>query len=89
MRARGAAVARFRRWSGACGCRRTAPRTPTLPEFDDLDVTGYYGTARSVTPDPVRIAALGDSTLTGPGLDHARQAFVAHAAGRRRRPAST
>ena len=51
-----------------------------LPEYDDLDVTGYYG------PDPVggarrlRVAAVGDSTLTGPGLGHARETFVARVA---------
>jgi len=51
-----------------------------LPHYDDLDVTGYYG------PDPapgrarLRVAAVGDSTLTGPGLDHARHTFVARVA---------
>jgi lysophospholipase L1-like esterase len=50
-----------------------------LPQYEDLDVTGYYG------PDvagatPVRVAAVGDSTLTGPGLDHARDTFIARVA---------
>jgi lysophospholipase L1-like esterase len=49
----------------------------TLPEFDDLDVTGYYGPEPAAGADRLRIAAVGDSTLTGPGLDHARDAFVA------------
>ena len=57
-----------------------------LPEFDDLDVTGYYGPEPTAGGARLRIAAVGDSTLTGPGLDHAREAFVARVAARRRPP---
>jgi lysophospholipase L1-like esterase len=50
-----------------------------LPQYDDLDVSGYYGPHVSGAT-PVRVAAVGDSTLTGPGLLHARETFVARVA---------
>lgn len=50
-----------------------------LPRFDDLDASGDYGTT---TGQPVRIALLGDSSLTGPGLDHGRQIWAAQLADR-------
>ena len=56
-----------------------------LPLFDDQDLTGYYGgvpTSGTRGGSPTRIAALGDSTLTGPGLEAARDVFVAQAAAR-------
>jgi lysophospholipase L1-like esterase len=51
-----------------------------LPEYDDLDVTGYYGPDPEAGARHLRVAAVGDSTLTGPGLDHARDTFVARVA---------
>jgi lysophospholipase L1-like esterase len=51
-----------------------------LPAYDDLDVTGYYGPEPMPGTSRLRVAAVGDSTLTGPGLDHARDAFVARVA---------
>ncbi len=54
-----------------------------LPEFDDLDLTGYYGEGDGGA-EPVRVAVVGDSTLTGPGLGHAREVFLARAAARAR-----
>jgi lysophospholipase L1-like esterase len=51
-----------------------------LPAYDDLDVTGYYGPPPSGSMRRLRVAAVGDSTLTGPGLDHARDTFVARVA---------
>jgi lysophospholipase L1-like esterase len=51
-----------------------------LPEYEDLDVTGYYGPSPTGTATHLRVAAVGDSTLTGPGLDHARDTFVARVA---------
>jgi lysophospholipase L1-like esterase len=53
-----------------------------LPAYEDLDVTGWSGPEPSTGIPPVRVAAVGDSTLTGPGLDHARDAFVARVASR-------
>jgi lysophospholipase L1-like esterase len=50
-----------------------------LPEYDDLDVTGYYGAGLAGAPR-LRVAAVGDSTLTGPGLEHARHTFVGRVA---------
>ena len=79
MRARGA-VAAVPAVVGSLWVQAHRAAHADLPDFDDLDLTGYYGTARDVTPDPVRVAVLGDSTLTGPGLAHARHVFVAHAA---------
>jgi lysophospholipase L1-like esterase len=66
-------------WVQAHRAAQSAARAD-LPAYDDLDVTGYYGP----TPEPgaqhLRVAAVGDSTLTGPGLDHARDTFVARVA---------
>jgi lysophospholipase L1-like esterase len=45
----------------------------------ELDVSGDYGTGCG---QPLRVAVLGDSTLTGPGLDHPGQVFVARCADR-------
>ena len=81
MRARGAAVA-VPAVVGSLWVQAHRAAHAQLPEFDDLDLTGYYGTARDVTADPLRVAVVGDSTLTGPGLGHAREVFVAEAAGR-------
>jgi lysophospholipase L1-like esterase len=53
-----------------------------LPAYEDLDVTGHYGPAPAHDARPLRVAAVGDSTLTGPGLDHARDTFVARVAAR-------
>ncbi|MGZ6896549.1 MAG: GDSL-type esterase/lipase family protein [Acidimicrobiia bacterium] len=53
-----------------------------LPEFGDLDVTGHYGDVHSSGAGRLEVAVVGDSTLTGPGLDHAREVFVAQAASR-------
>jgi len=50
-----------------------------LPQYDDLDVTGFNGPAAAGTAR-LQVAAVGDSTLTGPGLDHARETFVARVA---------
>ena len=53
--------------------------------FVDLDLTGYYGATPtgSNTVDG-RIAVIGDSTLTGPGLERSCDVFVAQAAARLR-----
>jgi lysophospholipase L1-like esterase len=50
-----------------------------LPAFPDLDVTGDYGEGCG---QPLRIAVLGDSSVTGPGLDEAGEVFVARCAAR-------
>ena len=50
--------------------------------FDDLDLTGYYGTTDGAAVTPVEVAVVGDSSCTGPGLDHARDVFIAQAAAR-------
>lgn len=55
---------------------RQATHAP-LPRFGDLDPSGCYG-ERSATP--VRISVLGDSSLTGPGLDHGEHVWVAQLA---------
>lgn len=81
MRARGVAVAVPAVVGSLWVHARRAARAP-LPEFDDLDLTGYYGGAGDISGEPIRVAALGDSTLTGPGLDHARHVFVGQAAER-------
>jgi len=39
-----------------------------LPSFEGLDASGPVG--NGAKGEPLRIVALGDSTLTGPGLDH-------------------
>jgi Lysophospholipase L1 and related esterases len=82
MRARGAAFAVPAVVGGLWVQAQRAAHAP-LPDFGDLDLTGYYGDTRAAGPaDPIRVAVVGDSTLTGPGLDHARDVFVAQAAAR-------
>jgi lysophospholipase L1-like esterase len=56
---------------------RRAANAP-LPRFSDLDASGRYG----VGGDPVRIAVLGDSSLTGPGLAHGSGIWIAQLANR-------
>ena len=55
---------------------RRAANAP-LPRFEDHDASGRYG-----LPDgaPVRISALGDSSLTGPGLGHGSHVWIARLA---------
>jgi lysophospholipase L1-like esterase len=50
-----------------------------LPHFEDLDATGRYG---DPTGTPVTVAVLGDSSMTGPGLDRGEQIWVAQLAQR-------
>ncbi len=50
-----------------------------LPQFPDGDPTGTYGDPRGAT---ARITVLGDSTITGPGLAHASEVWVARIAER-------
>lgn len=52
---------------------RRAANAP-LPHFGDLDASGRYGTPGA---PPLRVAALGDSSLTGPGLSHPWQIWLA------------
>jgi lysophospholipase L1-like esterase len=47
-----------------------------LPEFDHMDCSGWEGTPSSRVR---RIVALGDSTLTGPGLDRVEQIWLRQA----------
>jgi lysophospholipase L1-like esterase len=44
-----------------------------LPTFGDHDPSGHYG---SFDGTAVRIATLGDSTLTGAGLDHPQEIWI-------------
>src|SRR5690348_3345398 len=78
MRARGAALA-LPAMVGSVWVQAHRAARADLPEYDDLDVTGYYGPEVAGAPR-LRVAAVGDSTLTGPGLDHARDTFVARVA---------
>ena len=49
-----------------------------LPHFDDLDPSGRYGS----TPGPeLRVVALGDSSMTGPGLSDRAETWIARVAG--------
>jgi lysophospholipase L1-like esterase len=50
-----------------------------LPRFPDLDPSGWYG-----DPDgsPLRVAVLGDSSVTGPGLVDAAHVWIAQLADR-------
>ena len=49
-----------------------------LPHFEDLDPSGRYGDA----PGPqLRLVALGDSSMTGPGLTDAADTWIARVAG--------
>lgn len=79
MRARGAALAlpAAAVWGLVMQAYRAA-RAP-VPMFADLDASGEYGAGEG---PPVRVAVLGDSTLTGPGLDGGAEIFVAQAAAR-------
>ena len=52
---------------------RQAANAP-LPHFDDLDPSGRYGDTMGA---PTRITVLGDSSVTGPGLEHGRQVWIA------------
>ena len=52
---------------------RRAANAP-LPRFVDHDASGRYGREGST---PVRVAALGDSSLTGPGLGHGSHVWLA------------
>ncbi len=83
MRARGAAFATVPAVVGGLWVQAQRAARATLPMFDDLDLTGDYGGTASIgMGDPVRVAAMGDSTFTGPGLDHPRDVFIAQAAAR-------
>ena len=81
MRARGAAFAVPAMVGGLWVQAQRAAHAP-LPQFDDQDLTGYYGGGggRVGTHPAPRIAVVGDSTFTGPGLESARDIFVAQAA---------
>jgi len=79
MRARGAALA-LPAMVGGVWFQVHRAANAEHPEFADLDLTGYYGPTGAGTGEPLRVAVVGDSTLTGPGLDHARDVFVARAA---------
>lgn len=52
---------------------RQAANAP-LPHFGDLDPSGRYGDPSGAA---TRITVLGDSSVTGPGLAHGRQVWVA------------
>lgn len=60
---------------GLIGQALFAVRRP-LPEFGHLDCSGWEGTPSGRV---VRIAALGDSTLTGPGLERVDQIWLRQA----------
>lgn len=48
-----------------------------LPKFDDHDASGRYGALEGT---PIRIDALGDSSMTGPGLAHGSHVWIAQLA---------
>ncbi len=50
-----------------------------LPRYEDLDASGSYGTPSGTR---VRVALLGDSSMTGPGLDRGDQIWMAQLATR-------
>jgi lysophospholipase L1-like esterase len=50
-----------------------------LPRFDDLDPSGRYGDPAATA---VRLTVLGDSSMTGPGLDRGDEVWVAQLAQR-------
>lgn len=81
MRARGAALA-LPAMVGGLWVQAHRAAHAALPEFGDLDVTGHYGGGGAAGVASLEVAAVGDSTLTGPGLDHARDVFVAQVADR-------
>ncbi|MCB0958022.1 MAG: hypothetical protein KDB04_00675 [Acidimicrobiales bacterium] len=47
-----------------------------LPSFEGSDASGRYEPARSTAAAPLVLVALGDSTLTGPGLDDERELWL-------------
>jgi lysophospholipase L1-like esterase len=60
-----------------------------LPHFGDLDPSGRYGEDRSGIDDdraPLRLAVLGDSSMTGPGLSSPADIWIARAAAALGRP---
>jgi lysophospholipase L1-like esterase len=57
-----------------------------LPHFGDLDPTGRYGPEPDEGTRPLSITVLGDSSLTGPGLFHGSQVWIARIAQRLGRP---
>lgn len=77
MRGRGAVLALPAATAGGLAIQAYRAAHAPLPAFGDLDLTGEYGLG---TGPAIRVAVLGDSTLTGPGLDHPREIFVARAA---------
>jgi lysophospholipase L1-like esterase len=81
MRARGAALALPAMAGGLWFQAHRAAHAP-LPHFEDLDLTGHYGREVAGARTPLEIAVVGDSSLTGPGLDHAREVFIAQVAER-------
>jgi lysophospholipase L1-like esterase len=81
MRARGAALALPAMVGGLWVQAHRAARMP-LPQFEDLDLTGHYGHEAGRGVAPLEVAVVGDSSLTGPGLEHARDVFVARVAER-------
>jgi lysophospholipase L1-like esterase len=83
MRARGAALALPAAAMGGLAMQAYRAAHAPLPAFADLDVSGDYGRGCG---QPLRIAVLGDSTMTGPGLDAAGDVFVARAAHRLPQP---
>lgn len=48
-----------------------------LPHFEDLDASGRYGEPAGSS---VRLAVLGDSSMTGPGLQHGSEIWIAQLA---------
>lgn len=76
MRGRGAVLALPAVTAGGLVVQAYRAAHAPVPAFADLDVSGEYGNG---TGPPIRVAVLGDSTLTGPGLDHPRDIFVARA----------
>lgn len=61
-----------------------------LPRFDDLDPSGSYGTTdptvHSAHSVPLQIVALGDSSVTGPGLAHRSETWLARIAASQSHP---
>lgn len=50
-----------------------------LPRFGDLDPSGRYGSGEG---SPVRLTVLGDSSVTGPGLEQGQDVWIAQLADR-------
>lgn len=55
-----------------------AGRRP-LPEFPDVDASGVVPAAAPSDESPVRVVVMGDSTLTGPGLDTPKDIWLRQA----------